>query len=288
MTPYNECELNKEIAEIFIPEYQSITGKFLNFYSCGDPFPDVLMIDSDKESIGMELVSLVFPWVPQDERAFNSYVPKFLGILKEHRPLLKGLWLSFQYKSEKTIVGRRDSEGKTFLPRVDSNEGRILLDEFTLFVKEYKDILKNPGAILFSEIVNPKTGEPKFFSLLEYFDALSTSLFEGDLPDGWNELDPFIKNRVIMFDRTEVVQSVERAVQKKYSILKGLSYSCEFLLIHTPFDYGFFPTSLTMYQEIVNLIKKEITKLPQELKSRFDEVWFLEIRPGSNKLEQIY
>jgi hypothetical protein len=269
----DEARFNISAAGEFIAEYQRETGQVLRFNRLGNPFPDLILETAEGRELGVELVSLVLPFINQEQGFFGRYRDRFLEAIQQDRPRFRNTRITLQLDHQHVEAKR-----PLRLPDPKSKEGagviadfrRLLIEQFEMISTNWGG--KDGGAIL--DKLRSADGALRYPLLTNYFEAvifhqLGAAELSGSMTD-----DPEIANPLPCYSETEILLAVRRALDTKAS--KGSSYSTDLLVIHTLPKIGV-PENSGIGMDVVRLIalgKGFLASMP-ELGTRFREIWLL-------------
>src|SRR2546428_2308403 len=94
-----ETEFNRIASEEFAREYERETGHVLQFKETGEPFPDAILETSGGVNLRVELVSVVLPFIWQEEAYFDKYRNRFYEALRPDRPQFQTVGIRLQISS---------------------------------------------------------------------------------------------------------------------------------------------------------------------------------------------
>ncbi len=261
-----EAEFNRTASDELIMEYERETGCGLSFKELGRPFPDVILERSDGSTIGVEFVSVVLPFVRQEEVHFGRYRQRLYELLKSARPRYKNVAIRLQPSSQ--VV----EEHRPFkLPNVDSPEGKQLITELHDLLTRHFDVLVATHGGLIERF---SSGGGEYQTVLEYFGAIIlTRISIGD-PRTHHPEDPVIGPIVVWYSSAEIARAVRRALGVKAA--KGQSYATDFLVLHTLKAPGkpYFEGPAMDATEIKTLGRALLAE-GHDVCQRFSEIWFL-------------
>lgn len=262
-----EAEFNRIASEEFAREYERETGHRLQAKVTNDRFPDAILEASNGLKLGAEFVSVVLPFVWQEEAYFNKYRERFYEALRPARPRYRHAAIRLQISSN-AVEGPRPRK----LPDIDGAEGKKMVVEFRDLLEQHFDALREAQGVLIERIGDdPKRAFP---TLLEYFDAILVWDINEKNQRKAHPEDPLLESPVAIYLGDELTKAVSRALATKAR--KSPAYGTNLLVLHTLETPGkpHFPGAAMHPGEIETLGRELLTKEP-ELLIGFDEIWFL-------------
>jgi hypothetical protein len=264
-----EANFNEFISKEFMPEYAQATGQSLGFKRVGNPFPDAIFVmGAERREVGAEFVSVVFPFINQEQRDYRKYQSAFYGVLKKGRPRYKDYLILLQWNST-LIQGERPIR----LPDIAKRKGRLLIEEFgDLFSKHFEFLLP------YGKLLDPVTEGlgSDLPTLGQYFGAVILNPIGEGYPGRPHADDPCIDFPITWYDSQQIVKAVSRAIETKSN--KGREYKTDILLLHDfPKSEGEQHSSNSVgfhAEEITELGSTTLGEMPDFCR-RFREIWFL-------------
>jgi len=261
-----EAEFNRTASDELIREYERETGCRLSFKELGRPFPDAILERADGSTIGVEFVSVVLPFVRQEEVYFDRYRRRLYELLKSARPRYKHVAIRLQ-PSSRVVEQRRPFR----LPDVDSPEGKQLIAELADLLTRHFDVLVATHGALIEQFT---AGGIEFQTILKYFGAVILNRISNGDPGTRHPYDPVIDPIVVVYNSAEIARAVRRALGVKAA--KGRAYATEFLVLHTlktPGKPHFEGAAMAATE--VEILGRALLAEEYDLCDRFDEIWFL-------------
>jgi hypothetical protein len=252
---------------MFADEYERETGHRLRFKGLGDLFPDAILETEEGTELGVEFVSVVFPFVWQEAAYFSKYREKFYEALRPARPRYQHVAIRLQLSSN-VVQGPRPHR----LPEIDGADGKRLVGEFRDLLAQHFDTLHTSPGVLIEGIAADSTHA--FSTLLEHFNAIIMWDISQDDARKPHPEDPVIEPPIVIYSSGELVEAVCRALAAKGR--KGPTYTTDILVLHTletPGKPHF--SGVAMSSVEIEMLAREILTHEQELCQRFDEIWFL-------------
>jgi hypothetical protein len=264
-----EAKFNEFISKEFITEYAQATGQHLQFKNVGNPFPDAILgVETEHREIEAEFVSVVLPFINQEQRYFEKYQTAFYEVLRKDRPRYKNYSILLQLNSA-LIEAKRPFR----LPDIAGQEGKLLVEEFGDLFSKHFELLLPYGRILAQVTEAPG---PVLPTLGQYFGAIILNPIGKDYPGRPHPDDPCIDFPITMYDSQQIGEAVSRAIETKYK--KGREYTADILLLHNfPKSEGEQNSSSSIgfgAEEIAELGRTKLEKMP-DFCDRFKEIWFL-------------
>lgn len=263
---HGEAEFNRIASEEFAKEYERETGHRLSLKKVGDPFPDAILEMNDDVEVGVEFVSVVLPFVWQEEAYFSKYRERFLEVLRPDRPRYQHAGIRLQLSSS-IVQGHRPY----LLPDVVAAEGKRLVGEFRDLLAQHFDTLHAAYGMLIDQI---PTATEAFPTLLKYFNAIIVWNITQDNPRKPTFEDPVIESPLVVYRPGELTGAVRRALVTKAQ--KGPTYKTDILVLHTLETPGksHFP-GVAMHPSELEALGRELVAEEPVLSQRFGEIWFL-------------
>ena len=271
----DETEFNTCAACEFVTEYERETGQSYRFKRVGTPFPDVVLEASHGREIGVEFVSLVLAFINRENTYFRNYRQAFLNALQIQQPRYARVKITLQPHrafAEKNRPIR--------FPDIGSSEGRQLVADFAGLLEDRFDDLSTrdgdkDGHALFDKLRNAD-GTLCYPTLSKYFGGVLFHHMTAAEASAYKVLpnEPMIADPVIWYNSAEIPNAIHEALKTKTE--KGAAYSTEMLILHTLPKSGVADVSgLGMHANEITQLAREILVATPELKTRFQEIWFL-------------
>jgi len=262
-----EEEFNRIASEELMREYEHETGHRLRLKEARKTFPDAILETSEGVELRVEFVSVVLPFVWQEEAYFGKYRDRLYEALRPDRPRYQTVGIRLQISS-----GVVDSLRPYKFPHVDGAEGRKLVAEFRNLLAQHLDVLRASYGHLIEDIASDAA--QAFSTLLKYFNAIIVWDISKDHPCKPHPEDPVIEFPIVIYLEDELLEAVRRSLQTKAR--KGAAYQADFLVLHTlrtPGKPHFAETAMSACK--VKALARELLTKEQELCQRFGEIWFL-------------
>lgn len=265
-----EAEFNRMAAEEFAAEYEREAGRSVRFKELGDPFPDAILETPDGTEVHVEFVSVMLPFLKQEEDHFNKkYHPRLYAAIQPARPRYRQVAIRLQPNSD-VIYGRRPYR----LPDVESDDGKQLVLEFRELLGQHFDALSTTHGGLLQQFKRID-GRHAFPMLSSYYSAIILNRIADDDRRRSHPEDPVIEPPTTIYQAGEIADAVCRALVAKAA--KGTSYAENVLLVlHTLQVPGkpYVPAANMNPDELVNIAKQFLAHEANP-NVAFPEVWLL-------------
>ncbi len=262
--PLSELEIAHRFVELYAGRDE---GRILKDCRKGDPFPDVVSIDSASGMpVTLELTQLAYEGWQTTQSHARRLKREIESLLASHRPA---------FRDRAMIIYFNRENGRPLLPNAQSNRGQAFLTELgaALSGAGFWEVHDTPpddsGKSLRLEKLNASPTLSAFHRCvfkLELGPNISTD------PRLTSPDDPLVllhSERVIK--EGEFSRLVKRAVDRK--LKKGTAYTADILLIHNAVD----PHVLTAAEDddVIDLARQAVAET--EVAERFSEVWLIDI-----------
>jgi hypothetical protein len=262
--PLSELEIAHRFVELYA---QHDEGRILENIRKGDPFPDVVSIESASgKPVTLELTQLAYEGWQTTQTHARRLKREVESLLVSHRP---------EFRDRAMIIYFNRENGKPLLPNPQSKHGQAFLNELgaALSGAGFWEVHDTPpddsGKSLRSEKLNANSSLSAFHryvSKLELGPNMSTD------PRLTSPDDPLVllhSERIIK--EGEFSRLVKLAVDRK--LKKGTAYTADILLIHNAVD----PHVLTAAEDddVIELARQVVAET--DVGERFREVWLIDI-----------
>jgi hypothetical protein len=262
-----DSEFNRIASEEFAREYERETGRKLKLRALPERFPDAVLEEVGGIQVQVEFVSVVLPFVWQEEAYFSKYRERFYEALRPARPRYQHVAIRLQPNS-RLVDGPRPYE----LPAVGTVEGKRLIVEFADLLEQHFDTLRTALGLLIERVTTSAVQD--FPTLIKYFDAIMLTEIDQDDSRKRHPDDPVLELPNVMYQSGDLAEAVDRALVAKAG--KGPAYKADFLVLHTlanpekPYFAG-----TAMDASHIERRARELLSNEQEICKRFDKIWFL-------------
>jgi hypothetical protein len=261
-----------EIASRFAEQYaEHEGGRALKDCKKGDPFPDVVALDSASgKAVTLELTQLAYEGWQITQAHAKRLKTEVESLLVPHRPA---------FRDRAMIIYFNRENGKPHLPNPQSKQGQA-------FLKDLHAALSGAGFWEVHDTPPNDSGKPLRLEVLNANSDLSTfHRYVSKLELGPNiSTDPRLASPddpLVLLHSERIIKEgefsylVKLAVDRK--LRKGTAYTADILLIHNAVD----PHVLTAAEDddVIDLARQAVAET--KVADRFGEVWLIDIWENS-------